>query len=440
VREKCRNFGLSDRETLDLVEQYTNEPTTRSDFLSGMIDFVSQRRSGQSRAAQDYFERHQLQPIDNSITTAFPRDQRDAQLPQALAQHPLATRMQGALYARLANKAPADESREFMGASMIDMARGLLELGGERGIRWASPSKVWDLTKRSGALTTSDFPAIMAGAINQFLTEQYASSPAPLAVLAKSREVNDFREIKALWVDGNVTLDLVVENGEYTYGSVIEGTDSYKLATFGKILSLTRQLIINDNLGAFAAVGSWYAREGGRKRSDILSAVVRTGVMADGKAIFHADHGNLAPVGTVINAPSLNAGRVAMRLQKDRDGVTVIGIAPKYLVVGPLQETYAEMFLTELAAAKTEDVNPFPGKLTLVIEPSITDYSWYLFADPNQAPVLEYATLRGQGDSIFVDTRIGFEVDAVEHKARIDFGAGAVDYRGAYKNPGAAPA
>jgi phage head maturation protease len=439
VREKCRNLGLSDKETLDLVAQYTDEPTTRSDFLSGIIEYVSERQSGGSRA-QEYFERHRLDPIDNAITSTFPRDQRAAHLQHPSGQHPLATRMQGALYARLAGKAPSDESREFSGASMIDMARGLLELGGERGIRYASPSRVWDLTKRSGALTTSDFPAIMAGAINQFLTERYASSPAPLAVIAKSREVNDFREIKALWVDGNPTLDLVVENGEYTYGSLIEGTESYKLATFGKILSLTRQLIINDNLGALAEIGSWYVREGGRKRSDILSAVVRTGVMADGKTIFHADHGNLAPVGTALSVASLSAGRQAMRLQKDRDGVTVLGIAPKYLIVGPLNETTAEQVLTELAAATTADVNPFPGKLTLVIEPSINDYSWYLFADPNQAPVLEYATLRGQGDSIFVDTRIGFEIDAVEHKARIDFGAGAVDYRGGYKNPGAAPA
>jgi hypothetical protein len=323
-----------------------------------------------------------------------------------------------------------------MGASMIDMARGLLEAKGEN-VRWRSPSEIWQLTKRGGALTASDFPIVLAGALGQYLTEEYQAAPSVLMALARPREVNDFREIKALWVGDNVKMTVVEENGEFTYGSVVEGQESYKLATLGKILPLTRQLIINDNLGAFARVGGWFAREGAATRGDILAAVLLSNpVMADGKALFHVDHGNLAGAGTGITIPALSAARQALREQKDRDGITRLGLTPKFLVVGPSKETEAEQILTQLAATTASDANPFPGKLTLAVEHRIPDNSWYVAADPAQAPVLEYATLRGQGDSVFIDTRVGFEIDAIETKGRIDFGAGAVDYRGAYKNPG----
>ena len=37
----------------------------------------------------------------------------------------------------------------------------------------------------------------------------------------------------------------------------------------------------------------------------------------------------------------------------------------------------------------------------------------------------------------YIETRNGFDVDGVEIKCRLDFGAKAIDWRGLYKNPGA---
>jgi hypothetical protein len=57
-------------------------------------------------------------------------------------------------------------------------------------------------------------------------------------------------------------------------------------------------------------------------------------------------------------------------------------------------------------------------------------------ARPRSTPP-EYATLEGQ-DGVFIETRIGFDVDRVEIKARLDFGAKAIDWRGMHKNAGVA--
>ena len=51
-------------------------------------------------------------------------------------------------------------------------------------------------------------------------------------------------------------------------------------------------------------------------------------------------------------------------------------------------------------------------------------------------PVIEYAYLQGF-EGLQVQTQVGFDTDGVEIKARLDFGAGGVDFRGAFRNPGA---
>ena len=77
-----------------------------------------------------------------------------------------------------------------------------------------------------------------------------------------------------------------------------------------------------------------------------------------------------------------------------------------------------------------------PGRLTLLVEPHLTGNAWYLFADPTQAPVLEYAYLAG-AEGPQLASREGFNVLGTEFRVVLDFGCGALDHRGAYRNPGA---
>ena len=118
------------------------------------------------------------------------------------------------------------------------------------------------------------------------------------------------------------------------------------------------------------------------------------------------------------------------------DKKTPINATPKYLVVGLELETTAEQVLASIYAATVADVNAFSGKLSLLVEPRITDDSFYLFADPAVLPVLEYSYLSSaQGPQMA--SREGWDVLGMEFRVVLDFGCGAVDWRGAYLNPGA---
>ena len=155
----------------------------------------------------------------------------------------------------------------------------------------------------------------------------------------------------------------------------------------------------------------------------------------DGQTLFHASHGNLAS-GTLLDVAGLDLARKAMRGMKALDGKTPINATPKYLVVGPEMETVAERLLASIYATTVADVNAFSGKLSLLVEPRITDDRYYVFADPAVLPVLEYAYLSSaQGPQMA--SREGWDVLGMEFRVVLDFGCGAIDWRGAYFNPGA---
>jgi hypothetical protein len=129
-----------------------------------------------------------------------------------------------------------------------------------------------------------------------------------------------------------------------------------------------------------------------------------------------------------------------MRQQKGLNG-RFINVQPKYLLVPSAQETLAQQFVQQstIVYTKSTDFNPFANNLQVIAEPRLDATSlinWYTAADPSQIDTIEYAYLEGQ-EGVYLENRVGFDVDGVELKARLDFAAKAIDWRGFYKNPGA---
>lgn len=72
----------------------------------------------------------------------------------------------------------------------------------------------------------------------------------------------------------------------------------------------------------------------------------------------------------------------------------------------------------------------------IVDVPYLSGTRRYIFADPQIAPCLGVAFLEGQ-EAPLMETRLGFEIDGMEFKVRLDFGTGPLDHRGACTNAGA---
>ena len=173
--------------------------------------------------------------------------------------------------------------------------------------------------------------------------------------------------------------------------------------------------------------------------------------MGDNVVLFHSTHGNLAGSGTAIDVTSIGLGRKAMALQTGIDGSTLLSIYPTYLIVPENKRVIAEQFISGALFPATQDtiIPQSLSRLQVISEPRLdvgvtfngTTYSgsstaWYLASTPAQIDTIEVAYLEGNR-GVYTETRVGFDVDGIEVKARLDVGAKVIDWRGFYKNTGA---
>ena len=337
-----------------------------------------------------------------------------------------------ALYARVSGEAPTEEARPYMTESLRDMARACVEATGTS-TRAMDPDQLF----RAAMHTTSDFPQLLTSTGNRTLMSAYQAAQSPVkTTLARQSTLADFRPGTRLKLSDIGPLGKVSESGEIETTTRGEASESYALDTYATQFAISRKALINDDLGAFRDWGATAGRVAAETEANLLlSHLLSNPVMGeDGKALFHADHGNLA-AGSALEVAALDAARKAMRGMKALDGKTPINATPKYLLVGPELETTAEQILAAIYAATVADANPFTGRLTLLVEPRITDSSFYIFADPAVLPVLEYSYLSSaQGPQMA--SREGWNTLGMEFRVVLDFGCGAVDWRGAYHNPG----
>lgn len=330
-------------------------------------------------------------------------------------------------------------ARDWRGLSLIEMARDILASEGVR-VRGLSRDELATRALHS----TSDFPLILSNVTNKTLRAAYETAPRTFAPIARRTTVADFRDVHRLQLGEAPQLEKVNESGEYKRGTLGEAQEKYRIETFGKVIGITRQVLINDDLDAFTRVPALFGTAAATLESDVVWGVITANAaMADGKALFHAGHNNLAATGVKLDVAGLARARTAMSLQKGLDGKTVINIRPAFLVVPTSLELEAEQLLAQnIVPAKSTDVVPGSLRsLTVISEPRLDPGTgavpWYLMASPAAIDTIEYAYLEGQ-EGVAMETRMGFDVDGMEIRARLDFGAKAIDWRGLYKNPGVA--
>ena len=338
-----------------------------------------------------------------------------------------------------------EEAREFRGMRLFDMARESVERSGvsTRGMHTMDvAAHALGLRAGVGYHSTSDFPTILGNVANRTLRSAYAAFPKTFEKWARRGTISDFRPITRVAVSGAPELKKVLEGAEFTYGTMGATAEVIQLATYGRIIAITRQALINDDMDALSRIPAAFGARAAQLEGDIVYAILMENPnMADGQPLFHASHGNLGTAAT-INETSVAAALKAFTQMKGVDG-SAIRLLPRYLIVpaaGP-RLLEAQKLLASVTAGKTADVNPFAGAFEIVTDPRLIPTSgqdpWFLAADAAMIDTVEYAYLEGQ-EGVYTETRNGFEVDGTEVKARHDFTAKAIDWRGLYKNPGAA--
>ncbi len=331
---------------------------------------------------------------------------------------------------------PHPGARDLQRHSIVSMAEAVLNMTGKLDRNMSASSII------SAALSTDDFPLLLGATANKALQLGYMESPSGHAMFTGERDVVDFKANTLVNLSEAPGLEKVAELGEYHHGAMSDSASTFKLATYGKILQISRQMLINDDTGAFTRLPQSFGAAARRLEADhVFSLLTDNAVLGDGFALFSTEHKNLGTP-AALSLASIGAARSKMRLQKGLADLGYIDVQPKFLIVPVALETTAEQLLASLVDPTRANATPnlqFIRGLTLVADPrldAVSTTGWYLSADPKQIEGILRAYLSGQPRP-FLDENTEFKTDAISYKVRLDFAAGVIDYRGLYKNAGA---
>lgn len=328
---------------------------------------------------------------------------------------------------------PADGAQQLRSMRLRDIMIDCLEREGNSKARYMDDQ---DLIR--AALTGAGaFAGILSNAANKSMSDGYSAAETTFEQWTGTGSNPDFKEATHYRLSEGGELLQLKESGEFKSDEASEESAKKSVLTFGRKWSISRQAIINDDLSALTRLPARYAAAA---RRGINKLVYKTLANATD---FTTKNGNLAATGAAPSIVSLGAGRAAMRKQKNVRGKETLNVAPKFILIPSDLETNTEQLLTSItdpALANPNVRNPFAGKLEIVCDAELDQYSsaaWYLAAQAGLVDTIEVTYLNGQETPV-IESRVAFDVLGMEWRIYIDYGVNKLDYRGLYKNPGVA--
>ena len=348
-----------------------------------------------------------------------------------------------ALMAR-AGLAAHDSANQYRGYTLSEMARASLERGG---VKTAGMDKM-GMVAASFTHSTSDFTSLLANVAEKAMLKGYEEADETFQLWTAEGTLPDFKQAKRVDLNLFPALAQVADGAEYTYATVGDRGETIQLATYGKMFSITRQAIINDDLAAFTKIPQRMGRAAIRTIGDLVYAVLTGNPnMSDGVALFHATHSNLLTAGAISTA-TVDAMRVAMAKQTDGTA-RALNIRLGYLLVPVALEGTARVVRDSEFEVGTLDTtnklsnrnnsvpNMVRGMFDVISDARLDTASstnWYGAGNPAMFDTIEVAYLDGNKTPVLEQER-GWNIDGTEFKVRMDAGVKALDYRALAKNP-----
>jgi len=350
---------------------------------------------------------------------------------------------------------PAPGAREFQGRSLLRLAAEALARAGVD-VNALNDREIAELalgirssTTRAFGMVSSDLPHILSGSANRRLLEGWGNQRSTWEQWCATGDVANFKPVEGIRMSDADMLELTNEAGEYTAATFDDAKESYVVRKYGKVFRFTYEMMRNDDLRGFSQILFKIGQASRRSiNENVYARLLANPVMADGTAMFHADHLNLeGVVGNIgpVSRDGLSAARAGLRLQKTPKGQEM-NLEARYILVPAGQEDALEVLLRSPATIQIQDgngqvvMNPYTGQpLVPIVEPILDrggSKAWYVATDPYAEPTVEVGFLDGMQEPDVVEF-VENNVDGLSYRARIIFGVGVMGWRGMRKNPGA---
>ncbi|MEN0059594.1 MAG: prohead protease/major capsid protein fusion protein, partial [Bdellovibrio sp.] len=401
IQSAVRGAGLSDDLAKDLIERGISMVDASSIIMKKMIE---------AKGAEST-------PSNPTITIEEDKS-RDARVDA----------MTAALEHRMDSSVKVDGlARNFVGLSMLEIVREGLRMQGKDVRRMDRETLI-----RQAFQGTSDFPVITGNLMNKRVKKGYDQVAKNFLPLISEVSRTDFKKASSVSLSDAPALEKVNEHGEITTGKFSESAEEYKIETYAKRVGITRQALINDDLGVFEKVGPSFGAAGGRLLHKLIFDIIKNNPkMADSKALFHADHGNLLTPAAASLEALMEAMLPLLRKQTTPKG-EFMNLNPAYIVVGADLEVSARKLITSVTASKSDDVNIFSNSLEgVIVEASLPNKTAIVSGRKDEVDMIEVAWLNGQ-KGVNVQRRENPDTLGVEFDVWMDVGAKAIDWRGLF--------
>jgi hypothetical protein len=335
----------------------------------------------------------------------------------------------------------SDKMRRHGLTEMIEAASGV-QLG--RYPRDAGGQKAW----LQAAFSSLSLPGILNNVANKVLWESYSGVDQAWREIAKVSSVSDFKTSERYRFTDALKFEKVAPDGELKHGSVGEIKYTNKAETYGIMISINRQMLINDDLGAFAEIPAGI----GMGAADALNEIFWDLWIANADDFFGNDNNNiLHGTGNVLSFSGIGEAKTLFMQQTKPNG-SPLGVRPEILLVPTeLEDTALSLMqadnLNELTTAnKAKPMkNIYKGAMRVVSTPYLSNTAinsdasttaWWMLGNPQRIPTIDVAFLNGVDRPTVEQADADFNTLGIQLRGYYDFGVALQDFRGGVKVTG----
>ncbi len=332
----------------------------------------------------------------------------------------------------LAVEKPAVGADEFRGKRMLNLAAECLERGGMTNARDLDENTL----VREALTGTGQFAGILSNVANKSMAQSYQTAPTTFQIWTGKGNNSDFKNATRYRLSEAEELVKMTENGEFKNAEITEASVTTSVATYGRSFSITRQALINDDLGALSSIPAKYGAAAKRMINKMVYELLVSNPTIEGAALFDAKHGNTGTA--AITVEGIAALKSQMARQTNIGGKEALNIQPAYIIVPPeLEITAAQLINSAVDPTKANATpNPFANRLSVVCDPALTDTkAWYLAAAAGYCPTIEVTYLNGN-ETPFMESAVQFDTLGIKWRIYQDVGVNLLDFRGLQKSTG----
>lgn len=311
---------------------------------------------------------------------------------------------------------------------------------------------------RADGPSTASVADLLSNSLNKTLEQSWLVAPGSWRAWCARKSANDFKPSKSLRAVIGGELELLAPGGEINHGDLSDWMITWQVYTFAKMFTISRTMLINDDLSAFSEVSTGLALMADRAASDLAyyNLLNNTGTF------FSAGHANNQSGGSsALSSASLTVAIKQLRLQTHPNG-SPLSIPPQTLVVSPALEQTAKEILhsswqfRDQSTDRMPTGNPLEKSVELVVEPRLSlgarnplipgptptvsagvPNQWFVFAAPGYLPAIMGFLKGAEAPTVqMAGPDFNFNVPGQSWRCLYDIGFSLGDYRAAQRSVG----